>query len=127
MDTLELILSMLSSQFPTYPIYRAGSYTEDDDWPTVFITFWQWTGRGVTFYDNQLYSSTMEFDINIYGSDVQAVYDAIESCVGLFKENSFNIVNYTRDRPSGRPDYIGQGITIQYIVRQDISLKQPKI
>jgi len=127
MDTLQYLLSLLSTNFPDYPVYRTGSMTEDEQWPKVFITFWQWTGNSIRHYDNRLYNYTMEFDINVYGSDTNAVYVAVENMVYLFKNNGFNIINYTRDRPSGRPDYIGQGITVQYINYQNINRPMPKL
>jgi hypothetical protein len=127
MDTLQLIQQLLSANFPNYPFFRQGSMTPKGPWPPIFITYWQWAGRSVSHYDNHLHTHTMEFDINIYGSDAQAVYTAIENMVFMFKKNDFQVINYTRDRRSDREGYIGQGVTIQYIQVHDEGNPIPKL
>lgn len=98
-------------------VYRQGSLTED--YPKLFITFWEVESRDKSHYDNKPSSYIYNFDVNVYGQNANEVYNTLESAINILKLHGFIISGKGIDVPSDNVDYIGRHIEIIKIERED--------
>lgn len=111
-DKLIEILSPLVSD----EVYRQGSFSQDTKYPKLFITYW-WSGStDNNHYDNEIRHGVIyNFDINVYGDDIDRVYETMGKVIKTLKENKFIVSGNGEDRPSDDVNYVGLGIEIKYI------------
>ena len=101
-------------------MYRQGSLTENDKYPELFATFWENESGDGNHYDNKITASyDYNFDLNIYGSDVELVYETMEKAIFTLKENNFIVNGKGFDIASDEPNYIGRHIEVLYFEREE--------
>ncbi|MCQ2609195.1 MAG: hypothetical protein MJ151_00120 [Lachnospiraceae bacterium] len=97
-------------------VYRQGTVTKE--YPDLFITFFEVVSKGGSHYDNKPNSNIYNFDVNVYGKDVDAVYNTLDSAIAVLKENGFIVDGKGIDVPSDDAEYIGRHIEIIKIERE---------
>ena len=55
------------------PVIKQGTLAEEDQYPDTFITFWNNSSEGESFYDNDEHSCLWDFDVNVYSVDPEEV------------------------------------------------------
>lgn len=97
-------------------VYRQGSFSENDEYPKLFITFWENESDDKSHYDNKLVLGYRHsFDVNVYGSDADEVYDTLEQAKTLLENNGFLVDGKGIDVPSDEPSFIGRHIDVIYL------------
>ena len=109
----DLLISLLETL--KYPIYRQGSLEEKEAYPATFITFWNRSEEGVSFYDNADYLIAHTFEVNVYSSDPTTAYTVQDSARDLLKSNGFTITERGYDVSSDEITHIGRGMTVLYL------------
>ena len=105
------LIDLIETEFKI-DVYRQGSFTEGDEFPSSFFTFFRGSGGPVSNYDNAKYAHYDEFDINFFSSDPVLLEETFDKMKDLFITNGWQVPNYGRDMPSGRATHAGIGITI---------------
>ena len=57
-----------------YPVYRQGSFSEDEEYPDTFITYWNTDSPDHAHYDNTEYGTAWAFDVNVYSNNPEITY-----------------------------------------------------
>lgn len=110
--------SKLEEVFETIglPYSRQGSYTEDEELPKSFFTFWNADTNGLLHYDNEDHSTKWFWYVYFYTKDPKIVYSKLEEFIKLAKEKGFNIIDGKgKDIPSDVPDYLGRYVKLTYV------------
>lgn len=97
-------------------VYRQGSFTENNKYPKLFITFWENESNDTGKYDNKkVVGVTHSFDVNVYGSDVDEVYETMDNVITALKSFNFMVDGKGEDVPSDEPNFIGRHIETIYV------------
>lgn len=95
-----------------YSVDRQGSYSDDDEYPDTFITFWNNSEYGESHYDNDVLNVSYDFDVNVYSNDVNITYSLIRQITKLLKANDWIIYDRGHDVASDEPTHVGRGINV---------------
>ena len=104
-DALIEILSSLG-----YPVYRQGSFDEDDPYPDSFFTFWNTYSPDHAHYDNEDYLAEWEYDVNFYSVDPELTYSVLADARSLLKENGWIVPSRGYDVFSDEKTHTGRGM-----------------
>lgn len=105
--------------FVNNKVYRQGSLTENDKYPELFATFFENESGDGNHYDNtETASYNFDFDLNIYGSDVELVYETMEKVITELKKQKFIVYGKGFDIDSDEPNFIGRHIQVYYFERE---------
>lgn len=115
-DTLIALLESLG-----YPVMRQGSLPPNVAYPDTFLTFWNSSEDGESFYDNQTAAATYDFDVNVYSSNPTTTYSVLESARAILKLNGWIITSRGFDVASDEITHIGRGFTVAYLERLTIT------
>ncbi len=109
-DSLISILETLK-----YPVIRQGSLPPDQAYPATFITFWNRTEDGQSFYDNETASVVYLFDVNVYSTSPDTAYSVLESARTALKAAGWIITERGYDARSDEITHIGRGLRTVYL------------
>lgn len=109
-DTLIALLETL-----TYPVYRQGSFSETDQYPESFFTFWNNDSPDHAHYDNENYGTDWNFSVNFYSVDPALTYSVISAARILLKQNGWVVPSQGYDVRSDEPSHTGRGLTVFYL------------
>lgn len=98
-----------------YPVYRQGSIGENEPYPPTFITFWNNTEEGHSFYDNETVNVEYDFDVNVYSNNPNTPYSLINQIRQAVKQNGWIIETRGYDAASDEQTHIGRGMRILYL------------
>ena len=98
-----------------YPVIRQGSLAPNEAYPDTFITFWNNSEDGESFYDNTEASVSYDFYVNVYSSNPALVYTVLESARALLREHNWITVQRGFDIASDEPTHTGRGMEIEYL------------
>ena len=87
-DKLIKVLESLS-----YPVFRQGSLSEDEQYPETFFTFWNNEETEHSAYDNQTQSVLYDYDVNVYSNNPELTYSLLKDARNLLKSNGFIIAS----------------------------------
>lgn len=118
MDVKQLLIDTLESKYD-YPVILQGSLSNDDVYPDNFFTFFNNDTMDNTFFDNKVYSTIWDFDLNFYSNDPSAVNNVLLEAKKLLKAKGFIIDGKGYDVISDEPTHTGRGINLIYIERED--------
>ncbi|MBR1453608.1 MAG: hypothetical protein IJ593_03075 [Lachnospiraceae bacterium] len=97
-------------------IYRQGTFSENKEYPKLFITFWENESNDKSHYDNVITHGIRHlFDVNVYGSYDEEVYDTLDLIITALKNNGFIVDGKGIDVPSDEPNFIGRHIDVIYL------------
>lgn len=108
-DKLIKVLESLS-----YPVFRQGSLSEDEQYPETFFTFWNNEETEHSAYDNQTQSVLYDYDVNVYSNNPELTYSLLKDARNLLKSNGFIIASRGYDIMSDEPTHIGRGMMVLY-------------
>lgn len=120
-DTLISLLSTLG-----YPVIRQGSLPSGTAYPDTFLTFWNNTEDGQSFYDNDTVSVVYDFDVNVYSSSPVLTYSVLEAARIKLRQNNFIIASRGYDVSSDEITHTGRGMQVQYL-SYDLQNSEPII
>ena len=109
-DTLIELLESLG-----YPVYRQGSFGEDDEYPPSFFTFWNDDSAVHSHYSDEEYGEEWDFGVYFYSSDPSLTYSVIKQARSLLKENGWIIPSLGFDVQSDEPTHTGRGLNVTYL------------
>lgn len=97
-------------------VYRQGSFLEGQEYPNLFITFWENESSDKGHYDNnKTVGYTHDFDVNVYGNNSDTVYNTLEQVITTLKNNGFIVDGKGIDVPSDEPNYKGRHINAIFV------------
>ncbi|MBR0038950.1 MAG: hypothetical protein IJP71_02975 [Lachnospiraceae bacterium] len=97
-------------------VYRQGSFSENQKYPSLFITIWENESSDKSHYDNnKTIGYEHDFDVNVYGNNSKEVYNTLEQVITALKNNDFLVDGKGIDAPSDEPNYIGRHINAIYV------------
>lgn len=117
---MEDILINLLSSFK-YPVIRQGSLAPDAKYPETFFTFWNNTETEISAYNNQTFTVVYNYDVNVYSSDPEKVYNLLKSARNLLKKNGWQAPERGHDLASDEITHTGRGIEVTYIQTESIA------
>lgn len=94
---------------------RQGSYTDDEEYPTSFFTFWNFDAPEDGFFDNEANRAIWYWQIYYYTKAPETLYTRMDEFIALAKTAGFIVEGRGEDVLSDRPDYPGRTIRIKYI------------
>lgn len=97
------------------PVYRQGSMSADTAYPQTFITFWNNSSETHSYYNNDKYGTTWNFDINVYSSDPEAVYTVLGDIIEILDGEGWIISGEGHDVVSDEATHTGRGINALYL------------
>ena len=97
------------------PVIKQGTLAEEDQYPDTFITFWNNSSDGESFYDNDEHSCLWDFDVNVYSVDPEEVNSVLIKIKKILRENKFIANGKGYDVASDEPTHTGRGINVQMI------------
>lgn len=98
-----------------YEVYRQGSFSDTDEYPDSFFTYWNSETPDHDHYDNDNYGTEWGFDVNFYSTDPDKTYQVIEDVRILLKSSGWIVPSKGYDVTSDRPTHTGRGIYVQYL------------
>jgi len=108
-ELYELLLTL------KYPVFRQGTFSEEEDYPESFFTFWNNDSYDGSHYDNEAVRWTWSFDVAFYSSDPTKIQDAIDDAMKELKKNGWTVSGRGRDLPSGKESHTGRGFSAYFI------------
>ena len=97
-------------------VYRQGSFSENQKYPSLFITIWENESSDKSHYDNnKTIGYEHDFDVNVYGNNPKEVYNTLEQVITTLKNNGFLVDGKGIDVSSDEPNYIGRHINAIYV------------
>lgn len=117
---MEDILINLLSSFK-YPVIRQGSLAPDAKYPETFFTFWNNTETEISAYNNQTFTVVYNYDVNVYSSDPEKVYNLLKAARNLLKKNGWQAPERGHDLASDEITHTGRGIEVTYIQTERIA------
>lgn len=95
-----------------YPVYRQGSLSDDEAYPTTFFTFWNYDTPDHEHYDNDSYGWEWNFNIYVYSNDPETVYSLLQEARTRLKEKGWIIQGKGFDVDSDEPTHTGRGLNV---------------
>ena len=112
-DIEDVLIGLLESL--NYPVYRQGSFSEDDQYPESFFTFWNNDSADHSHYDNDNYGTDWNFSVNFYSEDPTLTYSVIADTRILLKQNDWIVPSKGYDINSDADSHTGRGLTVFYL------------
>ena len=98
-----------------YPVYRQGSFSEEQEYPEHFFTFWNNRSPDHAHYSNRSYGTEWDFDVFFYSVDPELTYSVLSSARDLLKFNNWIVPSNGYDVNSDQPSHFGRGIQILFL------------
>lgn len=95
-----------------YPVIRQGSLGDDEPYPDTFFTFWNNDEFEQSAYDNSTVSVVFSFDVNVYSTDPNTVYDLQQRARKLLKQHDFQTPTRGYDVASDEDSHTGRGMAV---------------
>ena len=111
--TVENALIVVLKSF-NYPVFRQGSLAEDEPYPPTFVTWWNRSEEGVSFYDNKTTRVSYVYDVNVYSTDVETSYSLLREIRAALKASGWVMQDRGHDIASDEITHTGRGMTILY-------------
>lgn len=109
----DLLIELVSSL--GYPVFRQGSLTEDETYPSTFFTYWNNTEINHSAYDNDTAIMQYEYDLNVYSTSIDTCYELLDQATKLLKEHKFIVTQFGFDLYSDEITHVGRGINVSYL------------
>lgn len=98
-----------------YPVYRQGSFTEGQQYPESFFTFWNTGSPDHSHYDNDNYGSEWAYGVYFYSSDPELPYKMISDARILLKQNKWIVPSKGFDVASDEATHTGRGLEVFFL------------
>lgn len=104
-----------------YPVIRQGSLAPDAPYPDTFITFWNNSENGESFYDNDAASVSYDYYVYVYSTNPATIYTLLESARELLRGNGWITVQRGFDIASDEPTHTGRGMEVEILSYRQIT------
>lgn len=94
---------------------RQGSFTEGEELPESFFTFWNADTESIFHYDDDDHKTQWFWYVYLYTKNPAIMYSKLEEFIKLAKEKGFNVDGKGIDIPSDVPDYLGRYVRLTYV------------
>lgn len=108
----DLLISVIESL--GYSCKLQGSYAPDELYPDHFFTFWNDSGNGSGFYDNDETAVIWQYSLNFYSVDPDIVNVMLLEAKKALKAKGFIVSGAGYSVMSDEPTHTGRGITLLY-------------
>lgn len=98
-----------------YPVIRQGSLPPEQAYPDTFITFWNSSEDGKSFYDNGVLSLVYAYDVNVYSISPETAYSVMDSAKMLLHGSGWIITDRGHDAASDEITHIGRGFSVEFL------------
>lgn len=98
-----------------YEVYRQGSLSDDDAYPSTFFTFWNNNSSDHSHYDNAEYGIVWDFNVYVYSDDPTNTYSVLEEARLALKAAGWIISGKGFDVVSDEATHSGRGINAFYL------------
>lgn len=98
-----------------YPVYRQGSMSNDAVYPDSFFTFWNNQSPDHSHYDNTVYGTEWDYDINFYSNNPELTFSKLLEAKTLLKQNGWVVPGKGHDVMSDEPSHSGRGISALFL------------
>lgn len=109
-DVVDNLIDILESI--GYPVYRQGSMSDEESYPETFITFWNYDTPNHAFYSNQKYGTEANYNIYVYSSDPEKVYEVLTLAKKELECDGWIIQGNGFDVSSDIETHTGRGVNI---------------
>lgn len=109
-DNLIAILSSFK-----YPVYRQGSMSNDEAYPSTFFTFWNYDSPDHNYYDNNDFGTVWSYNIYVYSEDPELTYSVLESARLALKSAGWICRGKGFDVQSDEETHTGRGLEVIYM------------
>lgn len=109
-DELQTILESFG-----YPVYRQGSMSNDEKYPSTFFTFWNNDSPDHAHYDNNEYGTNWDFTIYVYSENPILTYSLILDAKRAFKAAGWIAPSKGFDVDSDQPTHTGRGLEVYFL------------
>lgn len=92
------------------PVYRQGSFTEDEKYPDSFYCYWNPRTDGTTHYDNAERGTVWEFVVYYYTSDAASLESGLEAAIAALRAAGFTIGGKGFQVESGEVSHEGRAV-----------------
>lgn len=113
MTVVNQLIRLLSTL--KYPIFRQGSLSDDEAYPSTFITFWNNSTYEDVHYDDTPARTVWSFYLYVYSDDVEKMYSVLEQSVELLKSHGWVRDGKGIDVESDEPTHTGRMVKVRYI------------
>lgn len=107
------LIELLSTY--NFPVYRQGSFTEGQQYPSSFFTFWNPESPDHNHYDNNNYGTDWMFNVYFYSTDPELVYKSIADARILLKQNGWIVPSKGFDVASDESTHTGRGLEAYFM------------
>lgn len=94
-----------------FPVYRQGSMSSEEDYPSSFFTFWNFETPEDKHYDNDASRAVWGFWVYLYSNDSDLVDSKLEEARKLLKSNGWIIDGKGEDVASDVETHTGRMFT----------------
>lgn len=98
-----------------YPVRRQGSFSDSEQYPDSFFTFWNNDSPDHAHYDDAEYGTDWEFDVNFYSTDPEKTYSVLMNARILLKQNKWIVPSKGYDVRSDEPTHTGRGMQVLFL------------
>lgn len=108
----DLLISTLETL--GFPVLLQGSILDDEPYPDSFFTFWETSGDGV-FYDDDEALTVYNYLVNFYSTSPESCYTMLRNAKKLLRKQGFILSGDGYSVPSGKSSHDGRGIQASYL------------
>lgn len=109
-DNLIQILETLG-----YPVFRQGSMSDEEEYPSTFLTFWNNNSPNHAHYNNNEYGTAWDFNIFVYSEDPSKTYSVLLEARNALKEAGWITPSKGFDVDSDEATHTGRGLEVFYL------------
>ena len=109
-DNLIQILETLG-----YPVFRQGSMSDEEVYPSTFLTFWNNNSPNHAHYNNNEYGTDWDFNIFVYSEDAALTYSVLLEARTALKEAGWITPSKGFDVASDEATHTGRGLEVFYL------------
>ena len=112
-DVKQLLIDTLETAYG-YPVYLQGSFSDDDQYPSDFWTYWNDDTEDYMYYDNQERHTLWYMDLNFYSNNAKRVNTQLREAIPVLRAAGFQTSTKGHDVLSDEPTHTGRGIQLIY-------------
>ena len=98
-----------------YPVFRQGSLSQNQTYPSTFITFWERPADDLAFYDDENHAVFYTYDVNVYATSPALCYQLLRDVIAALKTADWVTLDRGHDIASDEVTHRGRGAQVGYL------------
>lgn len=98
-----------------YPVFRQGSMSDEEVYPSTFLTFWNNNSPNHAHYNNNEYGTDWDFNIFVYSEDPSKTYSVLLEARSALKEAGWITPSKGFDVDSDEATHTGRGLEVFFL------------